>query len=51
MSSLAPILLLAFGGFLFGGAYSLYVQDKSRLLVVVIAALGVLAVVAGVLYL
>jgi hypothetical protein len=51
VSSVVPVLLLAFGGFLFGGAYSLYAQDKSRLLAAVLVVLGVLAIVAGILYL
>lgn len=48
MSSVGPVLLLAFGGFLWGGAYSLYSQKKPRWSVALLAVLGVLAVVAGV---
>lgn len=51
MTSVVPVLLLALGGFLLGGAYSLHSQGKSRLTVLLVAVLGVLSGVAGVLYL
>jgi hypothetical protein len=51
VTSVGPVLLLALGGFLLGGAYSLHSQHKPVLLVVLVAVLGVLAVVGGVVWL
>jgi len=51
MSSWAPVLLVAFGGFLIGGAWSVRRQRRPAWITAVVAALGVLCVVAGVLYL
>jgi hypothetical protein len=45
----AAILVLAFGGFLLGGAWSLRQQHRPVLAVAVTALLGVLFVVGGVL--
>lgn len=45
------ILFLAVGGFLLGGAWSLNRQHKSVVAQAVVGVLGVLALVAGVLYL
>jgi hypothetical protein len=45
------ILFLAVGGFLLGGVWSMHQQDKSLVVQVVLAVLGVLSAVVGVLYL
>jgi len=50
VSSVIPVLLLALAGFLLGGAYSLHSQGKPVRYVLVLVGLGVLAVIAGVLY-
>jgi hypothetical protein len=46
-----PVLLLGVAGFAFGGAYSLYTGRKPLWSAVVVALFGLLALVAGVLYL
>ncbi len=51
MSSSLPILLLAVGGFLFGGAWSVRQQRRPWWVVAIVAGLAVMFVVAGVLYL
>ena len=51
MNSVVPVLLLALAGFLLGGAYSVHSQHKPRRVVILLVVLGVLAFVAGVLYL
>lgn len=51
MSTVIPVLLLGLAGFAFGGAYSLYTQRKPIWTALLVAAFGVLAAVAGVLYL
>jgi hypothetical protein len=51
MRSTLPILLIAFGGFLFGGAWSLRQQRRPWWVVAVIAVLALMFVAAGLLYL
>lgn len=51
MSAVWPILLLGVAGFCFGGAYALATQRKPWWIVVIVVVLGVLALVAGWLYL
>ena len=43
-----PILLLAFGGILVGGTYSLATQKAPKLAVIVCGAAAVLAVAGGI---
>jgi hypothetical protein len=47
----APIVLLALGGLLLGGAYSLLRQGSARPLAAVVGGLGLLSAVGGVLWL
>ena len=51
METLMPVLLLGVAGFAFGGAYSLYTARKPWWSAVAVVLFGVLALVAGVLYL
>ncbi|MEO8106411.1 MAG: hypothetical protein ABI720_03755 [Actinomycetes bacterium] len=51
MSSVVPVALLALAGFCFGGAYTLAAQKKPWWVVSLVAAFGVLSLVAGWLYL
>ncbi|MER7168371.1 hypothetical protein ABT336_20180 [Micromonospora sp. NPDC000207] len=51
MDSVLPMLLLALGGVLVGGAWSLHRQGAPRSAVVIAGVLAVLATVGGVLYL
>jgi hypothetical protein len=51
MSSSLPILLMAVGGFLLGGAWSVHQQKRPWWVVAIVVALAVMFVVAGVLYL
>jgi hypothetical protein len=51
VETLMPVLLLGVAGFAFGGAYSLYTARRPVWSAVVVAVFGVLALVAGVLYL
>lgn len=44
-----PVLLLGFGAFLAGGAYSMYSQGKKPAMIVLIA-LATLSIIAGALY-
>jgi hypothetical protein len=49
--SIAPVVLLALGGLLLGGAYSLLRQGSTKPLAAVVGGLGLLSVVGGVLWL
>ena len=51
MSTVLAVVLLAFAGFCFGGAYSLYSQKKPLWMVGLVVVLGALSLVAGWLYL
>ncbi len=51
MASVIPILLLGLAGALVGGAYSLHRQGAGRISIAVMVGLGVVAAVAGVLWL
>jgi 4-hydroxybenzoate polyprenyltransferase len=51
VETLTPVLLLGLAGFAFGGAYSLYTGRKPVWVAVIVGLLGVLALVAGVMYL
>ena len=44
------VLLIVFGGFLFGGTYSFYKQGLPKPVVIGMGLAGVLAVVAGILW-
>ena len=44
------VLLIAFGGFLFGGTYSLHKQGLPKPVVIGMGLAGLLAVVAGILW-
>lgn len=44
-----PVILLGFGAFLAGGAYSMYSQGKRPAMIVLII-LSIMAIVAGALY-
>ena len=51
MELVIPVVLFGAAGFAFGGAYSLYTQNKPVWSALLVGLLGVLAVIAGVLYL
>ena len=51
MSTVLAVLLLAFAGFCFGGAYSLFSQKKPFWMVGLAVLLGALSLTAGWLYL
>lgn len=51
MSTLLPVLFLGLAGFCFGGAYALYSQRKPFWSTALVAALGLLFLAAGWLYL
>jgi hypothetical protein len=51
MGDTAPVLLLALGGVLVGGTWSMYRQGAPRVVVGVIGLLALLATAAGVLWL
>jgi hypothetical protein len=51
MDLVVPVILFGVAGFAFGGAYSLYTQNKPVWSAVLVGGFGVLAAVAGVLYL
>ena len=46
-----PVILFGVAGVAFGGAYALYTQNKPVWTAVLVGFFGVVAVVAGVLYL
>jgi hypothetical protein len=49
--AIAPVVLLALGGLLLGGAYSLLRQGSAKPLAAVVGGLGLLSAVGGVLWL
>lgn len=51
MASALPVVLLGAAGFAFGGVYSLYSQHKPWWAIALLAVIGVLFAVGGVLYL
>jgi dienelactone hydrolase len=51
VTSVLPVVLLALAGFCFGGAYALATQKKPWWAVVLVAALGLLSLTGGWLYL
>ncbi len=51
MSTVVPVLLFAVAGILFGGCWSLYRQDASRVAVAAVGLLGALALAAGIAWL
>jgi hypothetical protein len=51
VSSLAPILLFALAGILFGGTWSLYKQGSHKAVVVVVGVLALMAAAGGVAWL
>jgi hypothetical protein len=51
VSTVLAVVLLAFAGFCFGGAYSLHSQKKPLWMVGLVVLLGALSLAAGWLYL
>jgi len=47
---IGPILLIAFGGILVGGTYSLYQQKANKVAIGATALLAVMAIAAGILW-